>query len=233
MSTNHNRRFFLLRAAATAGAAVAMPLHPMAAEDSSQEEKEVEISAPEDLMREHGVLDRILLIFEHGTRRLRHKEDVPPEVFLRPAELVRQFIEDYHEKLEERFIFPRFEENGQLLDLVRVLKDQHRAGRALTDNLLRDAAPSRFTKPEARDSVAQTVEAFIRMYRPHEAREETVLFPALYEIAGEKNVKELGEQFEEEEHRLFGNDGFKATVEKVAEIEKQLGIYELSSFTPK
>ena len=26
------------------------------------------------------------------------------------------------------------------------------------------------------------VEAFIRMYRPHEAREDTVLFPALHKV---------------------------------------------------
>lgn len=42
----------------------------------------------------------------------------------------------------------------------------------------------------------------------------------------------LGEEFETKEHRLFGEDGFEKMVEKVAAIEKQLGIYELSQFTP-
>src|SRR5882724_4580817 len=70
-----------------------------------QEEPE-EVSAIEDLMREHGVLNRILLIFEESLRRIRDKEDVAPEVFNAPAALVRKFVEDYHEKLEENFIFP-------------------------------------------------------------------------------------------------------------------------------
>ena len=50
---------------------------------------------------------------------------------------------------------------------------------------------------------------------------------------GGKEVKELGERFEKEEHRVFGEGGFDKTVAEVAAIEKELGIYELASFTPK
>jgi hypothetical protein len=71
------------------------------------------------------------------------------------------------------------------------------------------------------------------MYRPHEAREDTVLFPALHTVISTKQVKELGEQFEKEEDRLFGDEGFEKTVDQVATIEKQLGIHDLSQFTPK
>jgi hypothetical protein len=42
------------------------------------------------------------------------------------------------------------------------------------------------------------------MYRPHEAREDTVLFRALNKIVPVKRLKELGEEFEKEEDRLFG-----------------------------
>ena len=48
-----------------------------------------------------------------------------------------------------------------------------------------------------------------------------------------KQLKDLGEQFEKEEDRLFGDEGFEKTVDKVAGIEKQLGIYDLAQFTPK
>ena len=71
------------------------------------------------------------------------------------------------------------------------------------------------------------------MYRPHEAREDTVLFPALHKLVSAKKLKDLGEQFEKEEDRLFGEEGFEKTVEQVAAIEKQLGIYNLAQFTPK
>jgi len=49
--------------------------------DDKKNQPEEEVGAAEDLMREHGVLNRILLIYEDGLRRLRAKEDVPPDVF--------------------------------------------------------------------------------------------------------------------------------------------------------
>lgn len=188
---------------------------------------------PEDLMREHGVLNRILLVYEEGLRRLRAREDVPPEMFHTPAGLVRRFVEDYHEQLEEKFIFPRFEKGHALASLVAVLREQHQAGRRLTDRLLPSAVPGRFGTTDGSQDVIRACEAFIRMYRPHEAREDTVLFAALYKVVPAKEVAELGERFEQEEHRRFGEDGFDKTVEQIAGIEKQLGIYDLARFTPK
>jgi hemerythrin-like domain-containing protein len=202
------------------------------ADDKKKEDTE-EVTATEDLMREHGVLNRILLVFEEGLRRLQAKEDPPPEVFHRPAQLVRKFVEDYHEKLEENFIFPAFEKRKKLVELTSVLRQQHQAGRAVTDVILRLATPEKFGKAENRDEMRAAVIAFIKMYRPHEAREDTVLFPALHQVLSAREIKDLGEQFEKEEDGLFGDEGFEKTVDQVAAIEKQLNIYELAQFTPK
>jgi hemerythrin-like domain-containing protein len=227
-----DRRHFL---GAALGAGLLVPAAPTWADDKPKKkgEPDEEIGATEDLMREHGVLNRILLVYEEGLRRLRGKEEVGPEVFHKPASLVRTFVEDYHEQLEEKFIFPEFEKRKKHTDLVRVLLQQHQAGRALTDVVLRNAAPAAFRKEEGRRELAANVRAFIRMYRPHEAREDTVLFPALHKIVPAKQLKELGEQFEKEEDRLFGDEGFEKTVDQVAAVEKQLGIYDLSKFTPR
>ena len=43
----------------------------------------------------------------------------------------------------------------------------------------------------------------------------------------------LGGEFEANEHKHFGEDGFETMVEKVTVIKKQLGIYELIQFTPQ
>jgi hemerythrin-like domain-containing protein len=222
-----NRRHFLT-AAATLGVGLSAG---RAFGDEKKPQPDEEVGAAEDLMREHGVLNRILLIYEEGLRRLRARQEVPPEVFHKPATLVRTFVEDYHERLEENFIFPEFEKQKKLVDLVKTLRDQHQAGRRVTDLVLRSAA-GRFDE-DARKVVVGACEAFVRMYRPHEAREDTVLFPALHKIVPAKRLKDLGEQFEKEEDRLFGEEGFEKTVEQVAAIEKQLGIYNLDQFTPK
>jgi hemerythrin-like domain-containing protein len=233
----NERRGFLATAAALGIGTLAFSAGQGRSDERAKDEKkgqpEEEVSAAEDLMREHGVLNRVLLIYEEGLRRLRAKDDVPPDAFHKPATLVRKFVEDYHEKLEENFIFPEFEKRKKLVDLVKVLREQHQAGRKVTDVVLRIATADEFSKADNRQEMVGAVQAFIRMYRPHEAREDTVLFPALHKIVPAKQIKELGEQFEKEEDRLFGDEGFEKTVDQVSAIEKQLGIYDLAQFTPK
>jgi len=231
-----NRRQFLLNATGIGACSMAYWTPAVLADDAKKDKKEQpeeEVGAAEDLMREHGVLNRILLIYEEGLRRLRSKEEISPDVFHKPAELVRKFVEDYHEKLEENFIFPEFEKRSKMVELVKVLRDQHQAGRRVTDVILRAATADRFPQEDARKELVAACRGFIRMYRPHEAREDTVLFPALHKIVPAKQLKDLGEQFEKEEDRLFGEEGFEKTVAEVAVLEKQLGIYDLSQFTPR
>lgn len=147
-----------------------------------------------------------------------------------PTELVRQFVEEYHEHNEEKYIFPEFERAKKLVDLVEILKTQHRAGREVTARILDFPAPDKFRLRENRNKVTEACASFIRMYRPHEAREDIVLFPALRSILKPKQVDELGKRMEEDEQKVLGEQGLERNVDKAAAIEKQLGIYELSKF---
>jgi hemerythrin-like domain-containing protein len=73
------------------------------------------------------------LIYGEVLRRFDAKQDFPPDALADAAAIIRSFVEDYHEKLEENFLFPRFEKANQLADLVKVLRIQHQAGRGVTD----------------------------------------------------------------------------------------------------
>ena len=72
------------------------------------------------------MLKRVLLIYGEVLRRFDAKQDFPPDALADAAAIIRSFVEDYHEKLEENF--PRFEKGNQLVDLVKVLCIQHQAG---------------------------------------------------------------------------------------------------------
>jgi hemerythrin-like domain-containing protein len=195
---------------------------------------EGEVSPPEDLMREHGVLNRILLIYEEGIHLLESRPaDLRPAVLSSAAGLVRSFIEDYHESLEENYLFPRFEKAGKLTDLVHTLRAQHHAGRRLTDDVLRLAVDRTLVEAAQREALATVLRQFIRMYRPHEAREDTVLFPALRKVVSANEFDSLGEEFERQEHRRFGEDGFERIVARVAALEGDFGIADLARFTPE
>jgi hemerythrin-like domain-containing protein len=201
----------------------------------AQEKKQVheeEIAPPEDLMREHGVLNRLLLIYDEAVRRLDARQDLPPDSLRDAATVIRTFIEDYHEKLEEDYLFPRFEKAGRLTDLTKVLRAQHQAGRRLTDQVTQLASLQALKDPARADTLKTALLHFMRMYRPHEAREDTVLFPALRDVVSKQEFAALGEDFEKKEHQLFGDEGFERIVERVASVERVLGIYDLAQFTP-
>jgi hemerythrin-like domain-containing protein len=201
-------------------------------EKSSSKQQE-DVSPAEDLMREHGVLKRVLLVYTEVIRRIDAGQDLPSDEIQKSARIIRTFVEDYHEKLEEDYLFPRFRQSHTLVDLADTLYRQHQAGRKLTDITMRYASAGSLRdvddKHRLRDSLAQ----FIRMYNPHEAREDTVLFPAFRKLVSQHEYDALGEEFENKEHQLFGQDGFEKYVDQIAGIEKSLGIYDLAQFTPK
>ena len=204
-----SRRGFVVLAGLTGAGIVASP---WATAGQPQQEEE-DVAPPEDLMREHGVLNRILLIYDETLRRLDAKQDLPADPLRNAASLIRRFIEDYHEKLEEDYLFPRYEKAGRLADLTRVLRAQHQAGRQLTDRLMQLATQSSLKDPSQVDSLKGVLRQFNRMYRPHEAREDTVLFPALRQIVSKHEFAALGDDFEKKEHQLFGEDGFEKILE--------------------
>jgi hemerythrin-like domain-containing protein len=231
MTSITKRRRFLAAGGAWIAASAALPV--IADEHTEPRDAgEEEVSPPEDLMREHGVLRRILLIYDEILwRRLAHDQDFPPEVLAGSAEIVRGFVEDYHEKLEEDYVFPRFRKAGKALELVDTLLAQHRGGRVLTDAILQRANPRALKDPGERAKLMASLRLFARMYRPHAAREDTVLFPALRSIVSPHELAALGEQFEDNERELFGEEGFEGVVGHVAELERKLGIYDLADFT--
>lgn len=194
---------------------------------SAKSDGDEDVSPAEDLMREHGILKRVLLIYREVIDRIDAKRDFPPDVVSSSAKLIRSFVEDYHEKLEEDYLFPRFRKANKLTDLVEVLNVQHQRGRALTDRTIQLAASSK-DRSALRDSLHQ----FVRMYEPHEAREDTVLFPAFRKIVSKHEYDALGEEFEKKENQLFHGDGFEKNVDAVAKLEQRLGVYDLNQFTP-
>jgi hemerythrin-like domain-containing protein len=227
-----SRRTFLAGTSVIATSALAAPFAALAAQKTQKkpakkkEEPEEDVSTNEDLMREHGVLNRILLIYDEAIRRIQAKEKFDPAVITKSAGLIKSFIEDYHEKLEEDHIFPRFEQAGKLVELTVNLRAQHAMGRRVTERIVA-AAKSGDTQ-----TLNASLAAFNRMYRPHEAREDTVLFPALHGLVSKHEYDAMGEEFERIERKTFSGDGFDMAVDQVTELEKQFGIYDISQFTP-
>ncbi|WP_051335513.1 hemerythrin domain-containing protein [Methylocapsa acidiphila] len=194
---------------------------------------EKEVSAVEDMMREHGVLRRALLVYAETAARLRAEAGaIDPKLLNETALLFQAFGENYHEReLEEPYVFPAVRKaGGAAAALPDILTAQHNRGREITEYVLRVTGKASISAADA-EPLARALEAQALMYQNHAAREDTVVFPAWKNALSESQLDELGEKFEEIEHKQFGADGFEDAVRKIAAIEQALGYADLSQFT--
>ena len=180
-------------------------------------------------MREHGVIRRVLVVYRECATRLRATPAAPiAEPLGRAAALLRKFGEDYHEKqLEDAHIFPALAKTN-VAPIIATLTAQHQRGREITEIVL--ATTKSAIDPKSAESLARTLDAFARMYEEHAAIEDTLIFPAWKKALSKKQLDQMGDLFEEIEHKTFGKDGFEDAVARIGEIEKALGI-ELAALT--
>jgi hemerythrin-like domain-containing protein len=236
MSERSTRRGFLVVAATSAlagacrkeGRMEAQPAPPVQAPETPTES----VGAVEDLMREHGVIRRVLVVYRTAAARLRAKPSaVAPDALENAARLIRAFAEDYHEKqLEETHLFPVVRRaGGEWGGQIETLIAQHNRGREITDFVLASVQRGLGRSADA-DRLARVLEGFATMYESHAAQEDTVIFPAYKKLLSPGQLAETSDLFEDIEHRTFGKDGFDHAVDQVSSIEQRLGI-ELGTMT--
>jgi hemerythrin-like domain-containing protein len=198
------------------------PIAPLAAVATAP--KPPEVTATEDLMREHGILRRVLLVYGESVPKLRAGEKVDETALLQAAQLFKRFGEEYHEMLlEEKHIFPIVRKmKGEAASYPDILEAQHKRGREITAYIL--------SRPSG-EPLAHAMETFVRMYEHHAAREDTIVFPAWKKNFSDKQLDAISDEFEDIEKKMFGHDGFEEAEETISKIEKALGLAELSKFT--
>jgi hemerythrin-like domain-containing protein len=185
-----------------------------------------------DLMAEHGVLKRVLLIYQAAVRLINAGMAPPESAIHDGAEVIHDFIESFHEALEEGYVFPRLREAAKLVGTVDTLLVQHARGRELTQLILAGSTARAMNSTTTRKTVTGAISAFVRMYEPHEAREDTVVFPEFRALLSADELEGLASTFAELQRKQFGPGAFAEVVNHVADIERSLGIYDLNEFTP-
>jgi len=227
---DRSRRTLMTFGSLTAIAAVGTPLLSACSKDSDEKE----VGAVEDLMREHGVLRRALLVYTETVPKLRADAgSIDASALNRTAKLFQDFGEEYHErKLEEAYIFPKVKQaGGPAAAYVDTLLTQHQRGREITQYILNATASGHIGTADA-EPLARAFEGLVLMYQNHAAREDTIIFPAWKNALSGDELQELGDKFEDIEKAQFGGDGFENAVKQIGDIEQSLGFADIAQFTP-
>lgn len=191
------------------------------------------VTAVESLNRHHGLLHRSIAILEEIRGGMDARMDLPPEIIQNTVEIVRRFVVDYHQKMEEKYILPPFDAAKKMGGLVGVIREQHAAGAQVVDILKNLSAGFSAKDLEKRRTLGSAIHQFSRMYRAHSDREDTVLFPALWQVLPPKAYSELNAVFMKGEKEALGQNGFDEAIQKLSSIENVLGIGDLAAFTPR
>ena len=191
---------------------------------------ETHLASPgEELMVEHGVLKRVLLVYRAAADQLAAGHTPPEGAIPDAAQIISDYVESLHEGLEEAYVFPRVQH--QQPDLIRTLLIQHDRGRHLTAAIITTAGGD-LRPAGARAELLTYLDRFVRMYEPHEAWEDTVVYPALRAVTPQRTLDLLAERFSDEADRQIGDDALTQILDRVAGVEEQLGIADLNDVTP-
>lgn len=170
------------------------------------------VTPVEDLMKEHSSLRRLMAVY----RKCLDRRDPDLGILKESARIIKSMVHDFHEKMEEEFIFPALKKRRILVDLVDVLDSQHRLVRPLTDTIIESDDSSK---------VLSAVSDFLDIYTAHGTREDTELFPVWRRTMSAGEYAMVGEKFRFREREQFGDSGFEFLMAEIAGLEKRIGVH--------
>ncbi len=189
------------------------------------------VAATQALMHEHGVIHRLMNVYQECADRLIAGVDVPPDALGGTGVVLDDFIRAHHEAIEEQYVYPAFIAADRRVGTVAVLIRQHAVGRSLAARVVFLAGKDAAGQRETRNALVRTCRAYARMYRAHVAHEDTVLLPALREVMPAADFSRLSERFRASERGPGGQNPAASALERIVEAEEMLGIAGLDAFT--
>lgn len=187
----------------------------------------------EDLMQEHGVLSRLLLIFEESAKQLSTEKTrtTALETIKTTNDLIIQNFAGHHEKIEEIAIFPVINRSSDtsMKDLVQVLLEQHKVGSSLTERITALYAAPKVDSHAL--ELSELIDSYVRMYRAHASREDTILFPFARRQLNDAQYAELTNKVRNIESHLRSNSELATLLAQIDALETNLGIHNLAHYT--
>ncbi len=194
-------------------------------------ERSMNVTAPEALSREHAMLIRLLLAIDNVVDQAIEDRKTDLRPINSAARVIDNVVADHHMAFEEQSVYPRMERIDYLSGLTETLEGQHDDARAVNDLVL-DLTKSGKVKGKAElDELVLLTKSFKDMITAHAAWEETIIFPAMYDLLSENDMDDVNRKFMEAERQLLGGKGPEMLYREIDSIEEAAGTNDLAMYT--
>lgn len=119
------------------------------------------------------------------------------------------------------------------MEIVDLLERQHDVSRELNREILGISGKGEGATQDELVRMLELCGMFVEMYLPHISRENTIVFPAFFDIVSARYLDDIKEKMEDKEEKVLGKTGFRGLVGRLSEIEKEVGTYDLSQYTAR
>jgi hemerythrin-like domain-containing protein len=179
------------------------------------------------MLQEHGILRRILLVYDEFLSQLESAETAPPiGAVIDTTTLLQSYVQGYHEVIEETYVFPVVEKIPSMQGLVSTLRRQHALARQLSTDVIVSARMADLKR------LTTTLDALVLLYQAHTAWEDTDLTIALRDVLTPEGSRELLGKIHRVERDVFGPRAEAHALTQIVEIERQFDVHGPAEFEP-
>ncbi len=173
------------------------------------------MSATEELLQDH-VFRRLQIVIEKCYALLYEGKDVPFGDLIKIADMIEQFVDNFHHGKEEKSYFPETENKDHYSEEVRKFVIEHELGRRIA-NRVRIHLEEFLEGKDAREPLARYLKAYSVFILDHTSKEDRFFNDVKKKRSlSEKEEKDLKKEFERMKQECLRKSG------NMVEVLKQL-----------
>ena len=177
------------------------------------------MSATEDLLQDHIFIRRLQVVIEKCYAQLHEGKEIPSGDLVKIADIIEQFVDQFHHGKEENSYFPKAESKGSYSEEIRKFVIEHEFGRRIARRV-RIHLEEFLQGKDARDSLARYLKTYSVFILDHTSKEDS-FFMTLKEnqSLSQEEERMLKEQFNCMKLECLRNDGSSNLIQILEQLE--------------
>jgi hemerythrin-like domain-containing protein len=165
------------------------------------------MSATEDLLQDHIFIRRLQVIIEKCYTQLHEGKEIPIGDLVKIADIMEQFVDQFHHGKEENSYFPKTESRGSYSEEIRKFVVEHEFGRRIARRV-RIHLEEFLQGQDTREPLARYLKTYSIFILDHTSKEDS-FFMRLKEMQSlsQEEERTLKEQFNCMKLECLGTNG--------------------------